>query len=102
MPDLTIPDQIFWDDLEVGDELKGFELALTQTKIVQQVSGSQDFYAVHHDREFARQGGHEDVFVNNRFTRACFGRLLGDLVGTEGWVKKFEFAMRRPNRLGDV
>ena len=74
----------YWDDVTEGDEIPGFELYLSETKMVEQVSGSQDFYPVHHDREFARAGGHEDVFFNTGFTRAALGRLLGDYVGTEG------------------
>jgi acyl dehydratase len=94
--------QRYWDDINEGDELTPIVYELTLTKMVQQVSGSQDFYPVHHDTEFARSGGHADMFINTRFTRAAFGRLLGDLVGVEGWIKRLEYAMRRPNLLGDT
>lgn len=91
-----------WEDFAEGDAVPGFQMTLNMTKIVQQVSGSQDFYPVHHDTEFARSGGHAEIFVNTRFTRGLFGRMLGDLVGVEGWINRLEYAMRRPNRLGDV
>ena len=92
----------YWEDVTEGDEIPGFELYLSETKMVEQVSGSQDFYPVHHDREFARAGGHEDVFFNTGFTRAALGRLLGDYVGTEGWTRRLEYSMRRMNRPGDT
>ena len=94
--------QRYWDDLNEGDEVPGYELHVTPTQIALQVSGSQDFYEVHHDQEFARAGGHPDIFVNTGFTTACFGRLLSSFVGEEGWVKKFRMEMRRMNHPGDV
>jgi acyl dehydratase len=96
------PAQRYWDDVNEGDALDGFDLPLTETRIVQQVSGSQDFYAVHHDRPFARAGGHVDIFVNTGFTRAALGRLLTDFVGVDGWVRRLSFEMRRMNRPGDT
>ena len=91
-----------WDDVAEGDVLEGFDLVLTPKKVVEQVSGSQDFYGVHHDRDFARQGGHEDIFFNTRFTRGVLGRLLGEFVGIEGWLMRLEYSMRRQHRPGDV
>ena len=94
--------QRYWEDVNEGDDVPGFELPLTATQIVLQVSGSQDFYQVHHDPEFARAGGHPDIFVNTGFTTASFGRLLSSYVGDKGWVKKFHMEMRRMNHPGDV
>lgn len=96
------PVQRYWDDVAEGDALSGFDLYLSETKIVEQVSGSQDFYAVHHDRPFARAGGHEDIFVNTGFTRAALARLLTDFAGVDGWVCSLSYQMRRMNRPGDT
>ncbi len=57
---------------------------------------------VHHDREFARAGGHEDIFFNTGFTRAALGRMLGDYVDTDGWPRRLDYSMRRMNRPGDT
>lgn len=94
--------QLYWEDVNEGDDIPGYSLVLDETRIVKQVSGSQDFYAVHHDREFARSGGHPDIFVNTGFMRGCFGRLMTDWVGDEGFLRKFKMQMRRMNRPGDV
>lgn len=94
--------QRYWEDIAEGDELPGFALRLTETKFAEQVSGSQDFYPVHHDRDFARAGGHPDIFVNTGFTRAALSRLLTDFAGSEGWVRCLSYEMRRMNRPGDT
>jgi len=70
-----------WEDVTEGEELPGFEMKLTATKMVEQVSGSQDFYPVHHDTDFAREAGHAEIFYNTGFTQATLSRLLTDWVG---------------------
>ena len=94
--------QQYWEDVREGEMIPGFALELTMTRMAQQVSGTQDFYPVHHDREFARSGGHPDIFVNTAFTRAALCRLLTDWVGPEGFVKRLGFQMRRYHLLGDT
>jgi acyl dehydratase len=89
-------------DAAGGETLAGFSLPLTMTRMVLQVSGTQDFYPVHHDREFARAGGHADVFLNTGFIRAALSRLLTDWMGDAGFLARLGFQMRRPHLLGDT
>jgi acyl dehydratase len=58
-----------WEAVREGEEIEGFSLELTETRMVAQFSGTQDFYPIHHDRDFARQAGHKDIFVNTAFIR---------------------------------
>jgi acyl dehydratase len=102
MTTMTKRQQRYWDDVQEGDQVPGFSLDLTPTRIVLHVSGSQDYNRVHHDQEFARSSGHPDIFVNTGFMTASFGRLLSSYVGDKGWVKKFRMEMRQPNRPGDT
>lgn len=94
--------QRYWEDIKEGDEVPGYSIKIDWTRIVKQVSGSQDFYAVHHDREFAQSGGHPDMFVNTGFMQSCFSHLLTDYVGDQGWLKKFRMEMRRMNHPGHI
>ena len=87
--------QRYIDDVRVGDQLPGFELELGWTKMAEQVSGSQDFYPVHHDPGFAAEAGHESIFYNTGFTQAALCRVVTDWAGPEGWLQKFRFEMRR-------
>lgn len=84
------------------ESLPGFSLALTSTRMALQVSGSQDFYPVHHDRDFARAGGHADIFINTAFIRGLLCRLVTEWMGDAGFLKRLGFTMRRPHRLGDT
>ena len=91
-----------WSGVSEGDELPGFSLELTPTRMVLQVSGTQDVYPVHHDQAFARAAGHADIFLNTAFIRGCLCRLLTDWIGPEGFVKTLAFQMRRPNLAGET
>ena len=91
-----------WQDVREGEELKGFSLDLTPTRMVAQVSGTQDFYPVHHDSAFARAAGHRDIFVNTAFIRGCLCRVVTDWMGADGFLKSLGFQMRRPNFVGET
>lgn len=94
--------QRYWEEVRDGEVLEGFALPLTMTRMVLQVSGTQDYYPIHHDRDFAREAGHPDIFVNTGFIRAALARLLIDWIGDAGFVKRLGFEMRRAHRLGDT
>ncbi len=96
------PGERHWDEVREGDELAGFSLELDMTRMVLQVSGTQDFYPVHHDQGFARTAGHADIFINTAFIRGCLCRLLTDWMGSDGFLKGLRFQMRRPSFVGDT
>lgn len=91
-----------WSDVREGDEIVGFALELTATRMVLQVSGTQDVYPVHHDPAFARAAGHADIFLNTAFIRGCLCRLLTDWMGPDGFLKSLSFQMRKPNLMGET
>ena len=93
---------LYWNDVSTDTVVPGYDLQLTETKIVEQVSGSQDFYPPHHSREFVRDAGYPEIFVNTAFTGAALSRLLTAWVGVSGWVCGLRFELRRMNRLGDA
>ena len=90
-------DQTFYEDVRIGDIIDGFDLSLGWTKMAEQVSGSQDFYPVHHDPEFAAEAGHSAIFYNTGFTQAALCRVVTDWAGPAGWMTKFRFEMRKMN-----
>ncbi|MCY3557050.1 MAG: MaoC/PaaZ C-terminal domain-containing protein [Chloroflexi bacterium] len=101
-PNSISTDQTFWDDVREGDLIEGYDLTLDWTKMVEQVSGSQDFYPVHHDPEFAAEAGHPAIFYNTGWTQAALCRVVTDWAGPAGWMSKFRFEMRRMNIPDDI
>ncbi len=96
-PNSIATEQTYWEDVRVGDAIGGYDLSLTWTKMAEQVSGSQDFYPVHHDPEFAAEAGHPAIFYNTGWTQAALCRVVTDWAGPAGWLRKFRFEMRRMN-----
>lgn len=95
--------QLYWEDVKLGQEIPtSYSLKLDPTRMVLQVSGTQDYYQVHHDRDFAHAQGVPDPFFNTGFISATLGRLLTDWIGPEGCLRKFRMEMRRMNLLGDT
>ena len=94
--------QRYWQEVKEGQEITGFSLEINATRVFLQVSGSQDYYPVHHDREFAQASGFDDVFLNTRFLQTALGRAISDWTGPEGRLKKFKMEMRRMISPGDI
>jgi acyl dehydratase len=92
----------FWDDVEIDDAIEGFSMDLGWTAMALQVSGSQDWNAIHHDVDYASDSGHTGPFFNTGWTGAMLGRALTDWMGARGWVCKVQFEMRKMNRQGDT
>ena len=91
-----------WEDVEPGQELKGFSLEITSRRLFLSVSGSQDWYPVHFDRAFASKAGHPDLFMSTGFLQAALVRLITDWMGDEGFLRKLSFELRRQQRPGDT
>ena len=69
--------------------------------IVRQVSGSQDFYEIHHDTEYARAAGHPRSVHEYGVHARLLNRLIFGVLGDQGWLHKFSMQMRRMNHPGD-
>lgn len=95
--------KLYWEDVEVGQDIPAsYSLKLDMTRFFMQVSGTQDYYPVHHDRDFARGQGVPDIFMNTGFLTAAVGRFITDWIGLDGWLKKCRVEMRRMNLYGDT
>ncbi len=91
-----------WTDVEEGDELDGLIFPITMRTLVIDAAGTRDLYPIHHDREFAKEHGARDIFVNTMFYEGLFGRIATDWAGPEAFLRKLRFAMNGPNCLGDT
>ena len=94
--------QLYWEDVTVGQEIPtSFTMKLDLMRVILQVSGTQDWYPVHHDRDFAKASGVPDVFMNTGFLTACMGKLLTDWMGPDGRLRKYRLEMRKMNLWDD-
>ena len=95
-------DRLYWEDVAEGTEISPISLELSMKRLIMAVCGTRDFYPVHHDRDFARNSGHKDIFVNQMFLQGFLGRCLTDWTGPAGRLTKLSISMIAPNYLGDT
>ena len=91
-----------WDEVSEGDEIAGITFPISLRTLMIDVAGTRDLYPIHHDREFAKQNGARDIFVNTMFYEGLFGRIATDWAGPEAFLRKLRFSMKGPNCLGDT
>lgn len=91
-----------WTSVSEGDEVSSLEFPISMRTLMIDVAGTRDLYPIHHDREFAKDNGARDIFVNTMFYEGLFGRIATDWAGPEAFLRKLRFSMKRPNCLGDT
>jgi acyl dehydratase len=85
-----------WAAIEIGDEVSPLEIPITTTMIVAGAIASRDFMPVHHDREYAKQQGSPNLFMNILTSNGYCVRFLTDWAGPEAMVKKLSIRLGVP------
>ena len=91
-----------WDDVAVGAELPGFELAIDFRKVAMTPAVTLDYMPGHYDREYARAIGHPDVFMNTMPLFGLLDRAVTDWAGPETFITRHAIKLRTPVYAGDV
>jgi acyl dehydratase len=81
--------QVFYEDVEVGDEIPSLHKKVTKRQLVQWAGASGDFYEIHYDKDFASAAGLSSVILHGRLKAAFLGQMLTDWIGLEGNLKKY-------------
>ena len=87
-------EQVYWDDVNEGDEIPQLVKKATPQQLVMWAAGSGDFYQIHYDERFAKANNLEDIIVHGALKGAFLGQLLHDWVGEKGAIKSFGCSYR--------
>ena len=85
-----------WQDIAVGDEVTALEIPITTTMIVAGAIATRDFMPVHHDRDYAKQQGSPNLFMNILTTNGYCVRFLTDWAGPEAMVSALRVRLGAP------
>lgn len=89
-------------DFEVGAELPELKLPpVNRTTLALFCGASGDHNPIHVDIDFARAGGHTDVFAHGMLSMGLAARLVGDWA-TTGRIKRLSARFTAITRIGDV
>jgi hypothetical protein len=56
-------------------------------------AATRDFFPGHHDRDYARAQGVEDMYLNTMFFHGFIDRVVTDWAGPECWIRRRKMKM---------
>jgi len=86
--------QVYWEDVEVGQEIPTLVKRPTTRQLVKWAGASGDFYEIHYDKDFAQSTGLPGCIVHGWLTFSLLGQMLTNWIGLEGTLKKFGVSYR--------
>lgn len=90
-----------FDEVAVGEQLPEVALPLTVYRLVMAAGSNRDFNSIHHNTEYARSTGAEEMYANTSFLMSSWERLIRDWCGDTGRIRAIRgFRMRSFNYVG--
>ena len=97
-----VADGLFWEDVNVGDELPAIRMPINMTRCVFMASATRDFSPQHSNPDYAKnRSGTRDVFVNTQFNMGMVSRLATDWAGSTAIVRRVKIRMKENVCAGD-
>jgi hydroxyacyl-ACP dehydratase HTD2-like protein with hotdog domain len=94
-----MPQQVYYEDIEVGSELPGLVKYPTTMQLVKFAGASGDYYQIHYDKDFAVANGLPGVIVHGWLALSFLGQMVTDWLGQEGVLLKLSGAYRGMNNV---
>jgi len=92
-----------FESIRVGDKLPELTLPLTVYRLVMAAGSNRDFNSIHHNSEYARSTGAEEMYANTSFLMSSWERVVRDWVGLRSRIKAIRgFRMKSFNYVGDT
>ena len=86
--------QLYWEDVNEGDEVTPLPKVATTQTLVKWAGASGDFVPLHYDDEFAKASGQAMSIVHGALKRQWLVQLMTDWIGEEGTLRKFSCQYR--------
>lgn len=101
-PVASLPGRCF-EDVAVGDVLPEVAYPLTVYRLVMAAGANRDFNSIHHNSEYARGTGAQEMYANTSFLMGSWERAVRDWAGLTGRIRGIRgFRMRAFNYVGDT
>ena len=81
-------EQVYWDDVEEGEELPPMVKNPTTQQLVKYAGASGDYYQIHYDKDFAMNNDLDNVILHGALKNAFLGHLVTKWMGPEGDLKR--------------
>lgn len=92
-----------WNEVEEGERLAEARFPLTVTRLVMAAGANRDFFPIHHNAEFARATGADDMYANTFFLMGMWERCVRNYIGPAGRLRSVSgFSMKLFNTPGQT
>ena len=90
------PSELYWEDVNEGDELPTLVMPINVTRCVMMASASRDYAPQHHNREYAQERSKtKDMFLGTHFNAGMMSRFMTDWAGPLSTVRRIRLGLRR-------
>ena len=92
-----MPNQLFFDDVKVGDQLPELTRGpLSPMHLMRWSAAIENWHRIHYDWRFATEhDGLPDVLVNGSWKQHFLVQMLRGYAGVDGWLWKISFRFRK-------
>lgn len=95
--------QRFFDDVAEGEEIPSHSIPITYQRLVMGIASDRMFSPIHHNRDYARSVGLDDIIVNTMFYEMLYEITLREWIGLDGKIRKLgPFRMIQNSHPGDI
>ena len=94
-------EQIFYEDVNIGDELPPLTKQPDTRQLVMWAGASGDYNPIHYDKEFAQSKGLSGVIVQGQLVGCFLGQLVTGWMGKEGTLQKLTCSYKEMNFPGE-
>lgn len=92
-----------FEDVIVGESLPTVTYPLTVYRLVMAAGSNRDFNSIHHNTDYARRTGAQEMYANTSFLMSSWERCVRDWMGVTGRIRAIRgFRMRSFNHVGDT
>ncbi len=76
--------QVYFEDVEVGQEVPSIKISPSTQQLVHWAAASGDFYQIHYDERIAKNQKLDDIIVHGALKAGFLAELVWEWMGEEG------------------
>ena len=92
---------VYWEDLNVGDEIPALEADISATQLFQISAVTANPHRIHYDKEWALHEGYPERVIHGPLQGEMLSQTLQGWLGTTGWLRRLEYSNRAYAVLGE-
>ena len=92
-----MPEQLCFEDVEIGMELPPIPKPVTTRKLVKSAGASRDYGEGHYDQERMAKSRWGQIWVHGMLKAGCMAQIATDFMGPNGLLLKMGCAWRAPD-----